>query len=102
MIVLRIRLSRIQAQTRKRSILVEVGEARNIVGTIDRELAGDMDEKKESGIVMGVEKKEHAGSCNSCQSPSSEFVAVVYLHTITFRLCNDCAKKVSKLLERKF
>ena len=39
------------------------------------------------------------GSCNACQSRTSDLVTVVSLSTITFRLCPACHLELVRLMQ---
>ena len=49
-------------------------------------------------ITAEIRSRQQAGSCNSCQRRDQEIVIEIALNTTTFRVCDECARELSKRL----
>jgi hypothetical protein len=54
---------------------------------------------RESSIACSIRSREQEGSCNACQCRDEETVVLVEMKTLSFRVCERCAKELRKKLE---
>ncbi len=46
-------------------------------------------------IRCSIRSRQQEGSCNSCQRRDQEIVILVELDTLSFRVCDRCAKELA-------
>jgi predicted amidophosphoribosyltransferase len=56
---------------------------------------------RDSGTVpalvrCSIRSRQQEGSCNSCQRRDQEIVILAELRTLSFRVCNRCAKELAE------
>jgi len=49
---------------------------------------------RESSIACSIRSREQEGSCNACQCRDQETVVLVEMKTLSFRVCERCAKEL--------
>jgi len=49
---------------------------------------------RESSIACSIRSREAEGSCNACQCRDQETVVLVEMKTMSFRVCERCAKEL--------
>ena len=47
-------------------------------------------------VRCSIRSRQQEGSCNSCQRRDQEIVILVELNTLSFRVCDRCAKELAE------